>query len=141
MPMPGHCGVSPLKASSDGPRWAAGRNGQPSSTASPQLVGAGQGGSTRNLGKSVSMTLPGQVPGVSRTPFPLRALCWGVAPETQRHQNQSRSRWQALLSRSQPLASTPSFAAVMVPCDPASAATGHLLKVAKPDNKTDRIKM
>lgn len=138
--MPGCCGVSPLKASSDGPCWVVGRNRQPSSTASPQLVGAGQGGSTGNLGKSVSMTLSGQAPCVSRSLFPLCALCWGVVPETQRHQSQSRSRRQILLSRSQRLASTPSFATVMVPCDPASAATGHLFQVTKMDNK-DGIKM
>lgn len=139
--MPRRCGVSPLKASSDGPCWVVGRNRQPFSTVSPQLVGAGQGGSTGNLGKSVSMTLPSQAPGVSCSPFPLHALGRRVVPDTRRHRNQSRSKQQVLLSRSQPLASTAGFATLTVPCDPASAATRHLFQVTKPDNKKDKIKM
>lgn len=82
-------------------------------------------------------------PSISCEPFPFPAACPvpGCSTRDRRHHNQSRSRQQVLLSRSHCLAPTPNFAAVMVPCDPASAATGHLFQVTKPDNKKNRIKM
>lgn len=127
----------PTQSQLSGPCWVLGRKGQPSSTAFPQLTGAGQGKSIANLGKAVGMTLPSQAQAVSWSQFPLCALCWGVVQEMQRHQNQSRGRCQVLLSTSQPLASTPSFTAMIVPSDLAS----HSLQAISPDNKKDRKKM
>lgn len=135
MPMPRCSGVSPLTASSNGPCWVVGRKRQPSSKMFPRLVGAGQGESAGSLGNTVSMILPSQAPAVSCSHFPLCALCRGVVQEMQRHRNQSRGRCRILLSTSQPLASTPSFAAVIVPCDLASVTMGHSLQAIKPDNK------
>lgn len=137
MPMPGCSGVSPLQASSTGLAGCWGGTGSPPAWHF-QLTGAGQGRSTGNLGKSaVSMTLPNQASAVICSHFPLCALCWGVVQEMQRHRNQSRGRCQVLLSTSQPLASTPSFTAVIVSCELAS----HSLQAINPDNKKVRMKM
>jgi len=114
----------------------AGLRGGTGSPASSQPVGAGQVGVQEIWQICQHDSFPGEVPGMSLSAFPLRALCQGVAPETW-----GRSRRQVLLSGSHCLAPTPSFATVMVYWDPASGALGHLFQVKKLDNKKNRIKM